>query len=332
MSAAMRFPLLAFLISTLGVAMAQTTAPADGGLAGSFADLSPREAALEHLLSERGSADSFAAVVEEARKQGVGGQAILEARFLFHVDRQEDAAIAAMLPEFMARRDTFRLEDSEIFSLKEDWLAVTEYVQAIAALKKGDKDAFKKHITEAFWLSPRQGSAFAPHIDRVRLEEAMSAVRIDFTTRLADLTGSGVVVLGDLMAGKKAMLLHFWSPWSHECEAAMPDFVATAHALEKKGISVVSLVADDSPKGLTDARELIRPIGPTPPGAWLVDPKKNSLNRLLRIQSVPAAVLVSPEGRVLFNGHPTDDNLWRAIQRLDPSIARPASERGREEP
>ena len=68
--------------------------------------------------------------------------------------------------------------------MKEDWLAVIEYVQAIAALKKGDKAAFKTHITEAFWLSPRQASAFAPHIDRMRLEEAMRAVKIDFETKL----------------------------------------------------------------------------------------------------------------------------------------------------
>ncbi len=322
----MRFPLAAFLISIPFSALAQEQPPAGGA----FSDLSPREAALEHLLSERGPEQAFAAAVDEAKKQGIGGQAILEARFLFHVDRQEDDAIAAMLPEFLARRETFRLEESEIFSLKEDWLAVIEYVQAIAALKKDDKEAFKKHITEAFWLSPRQGSAFAPHIDRVRLQDAMSAVRIDFSTRLAGLADNQIVVLEDLMKEKKALLLHFWSPWSHECEAFMPDFVSAAMALGEKEIAVVSLVPDDSPKGLADARELIRPLGPKPPGAWLVDRKKDSFGRLLRIQSVPSVVLVSPEGRIRFNGHPGDGALWAELRRIDPSISPPVS--GDDEP
>ena len=35
-------------------------------------------------------------------------QAILEARFLYHVDRREDDAIAAMLPEFLKQQEHFK--------------------------------------------------------------------------------------------------------------------------------------------------------------------------------------------------------------------------------
>lgn len=289
---------------------------------------SPREVALDNLLSERDSATKLDALIESARKSGVSEQAVLEARFLFHIDRREDDRIAAMLPEFLKQREQFKIADSAIFGVKEDWLAVVEYVQAIAALKKDDKVAFKSHITEAFWLSPRQASAFAPHIDRMRLEEAMRAVKIDFEMRLLTLADGEAVPLGGIMPDRKALVLHFWSPASRECEASMPDYLATARALGEKGIAMVSILPEDSPEILTSARKLVLPPGAMPPGAWLLDRKENPLARELRVQTLPAFILVSNEGTILFNGDPADEGFWETLAKLDPQLVRPASPGG----
>ena len=283
-----------------------------------------KQAALELMLSERGDSAAFDAAAKKAREAGVGEQAILEATFLYHVDRRDDEKLAAMLPEFQKRKDSFKIEESEIFAVREDWLAVIEYVEAIAALRKNDKDGFKKHITEAFWLSPRQGTAFAPHIDRLRMDEAMGAVKVDFSGKFASIHGGDPVVLSSLMEKKKGMLFHFWSPWSRECEESMPDFKATALELQKADIAVVSLMADAEPEAVKDAKKIAGTLGATPPGAWLIDREKDTLSRLLRIQSVPAMVLVSPEGKVLFNGHPSEDHLWEALSKLAPGAKRPA--------
>lgn len=289
-----------------------------------------REVALDHLLSERESPAAFAKAIDDAKKAGVSAQAILEARFLYHVDRREDAAIAAMLPEFLKQREHFKLEDSAIFGVKEDWLAVVEYVQAIAALEKGDRAAFKTHITEAFWLSPRQASAFATHIDRLRLEDTMREVVIDFGTRLTTLAEGEAVPLESLMRDKKAMILHFWSPSSSESEASMPDFITTARTLGEKGIAMVSILPEGSPEELAAARAAIRPLGLQPPGAWLVDRAEKPLARDLRVQGLPLFVLLSNEGRVLFNGHPADPQLWEALAKIDPTITRPGAGAPRE--
>jgi thiol-disulfide isomerase/thioredoxin len=286
---------------------------------------SPREVAMDNLLSERDSDQALEKVIAAAKEAGIKDQAIIEARFLYHIDRREDAAIAAMLPEFLKQQELFRIEDSAIFSVKEDWLAVTEYVQAIAALKKGDKAAFKSHITEAFWLSPRQASAFAPHIDRLRLEESMSVVKIDFESNFAALGGGDAVSLTSLMKDKKALILHFWSPTSRECEASMPDFAITAKALGEKGIAVASIIPDSTPETIANARAMIQPLGARALGAWLVDDREKPLVRELRVQVMPVFVLVSNEGRVLFNGDPSDDALWDALGKLDPAITRPES-------
>ncbi len=324
----MRFP--AVICPLLVLATAALAEPADSPKPAEAAGGSAREVALDNLLSERDSDKELESVIAAAKQAGIGEQAILEARFLYHVDRREDEAVAAMLPEFLKQRENFKLGDSAIFSVKEDWLAVVEYVQAIASLKKGDKDAFKSHITEAFWLSPRQASAFAPHIERMRLEEAMRAVRIDFESKLAALGGGDEVALKSLMTGKKAMVLHFWSPASRECEASMPDYAATAKALGDKGVAMVSILPEDAPKLLTDARAMVLLLGDKPPGAWLIDRKENPLARDLRVQTMPAFILVSNEGSILFNGEPTDDGLWDALTKLDPKIIRPASPGGTE--
>jgi len=320
--------IILILAASLAATAAEPSAPQD---AKSAAGQSPREVAIDNMLAERGDIPAFESVIAEARKCGVSEQAILEARFLYHVDRREDGKIAGLLPEFIKRRDDFKPGDSAVFALKDDWLAVIEYVQAIDALEKKDAGEFKRHITEAFWLSPRQASAFAPHVERLRLQEAMRSVKIDFAIKLASMNSGDAVSLESLVSGKKALLFHFWAPMSRECEASMPDFAATAQTLVAKGIAVVSLLPDDSPKTLTDARAVIRPLGEKPPGSWLIDSKDKSLGETLRVQDIPSMALVSTDGRILFNGDPADDGFWEALKKLDEGIIRPMSGSDRKE-
>lgn len=291
----------------------------------------PRELALDNLLAERESNAAFDKAIADARKHGVPEQSILEARFLFHVDRREDAAIAALLPEFEKHAATFRIEDSAVFGFKEDWLAVIEYVKAIHSLQKGDRNAFKQHITEAFWLSPRQGAAFAPHIERLRLDEAMRSVKLDFNTAMTPLDGGEPVTPAALIKDRKALLIHFWSPWSRECEAAMQDFATTAKTLLAHDVAVLSLIPDDEAKLLEDARAMRRPLHDKPTGAWLIDSKDSPFGRELRVLDLPVMVLVSPDGKILFNGAPGDAELWNKLREVNADIARPEAADGDEE-
>jgi hypothetical protein len=285
--------------------------------------MSAKEDAIEQLLSERESPEALKKAAVAARALGVSEQAILEARFLFHVDRAEDAEIAGLLPEFLAIKDKFKIADSEIFGSVDDWLAVTEYVQALGALEKGDKAGFKWHITEAFWLSPKQGAAFAPHIDRIRLMDAMKAVKVDFEKSYTDTLTGKPVSLGEITGERKGLLLHFWSPWSRECEATLNDFFITAEHLNGKDVAVVSILPETSAKVIADAKAMLVATGKKIPGSWIVDTKKSPVSAKMKVQSVPAVVLISSEGRILFNGHPTNGDFWKALEKLNPAIERP---------
>lgn len=319
-------PFIALILSLLTAAvMAEPVTPGAQPPPKAGSAPSAREAALDRLLAARESQSALDRAIADARVQGVSEQAILEARFLYHIDRREDAAIVALVPAMLQQRAAFKLEDSAIFGVTEDWLAVVEYAQALAALGQGDKAGFKQHITEAFWLSPRQAAAFAPHIERLRLADCMRAVTLDLTNPLARLVSGDAVSLAQLAANHKALLLHFWSPRSRECEASLPDFIATAASLGSNNIAVASLLPADSQQLLSDARAMIHPFGEKLPGAWLLDSKDKPLARELRIGNLPTMVIVSTAGKILFNGDPAEDEFWETLRRIDASIKRPTA-------
>jgi hypothetical protein len=316
------------LLTCFAVCALCSVAPAVGQQADAAAIASEmqsaaRRDALETLMAERGNENAFQAALKKARDAGVTPQAILEARFLYRVDKGDDAALARLLPEFIQQQAAFKLEDSAIFSVTEDWLSVIEYLKALSALEAKQRDVFKKHITEAFWLSPRQAGAFAPHIERLRTAEAMRDVIVDLSPALAPVMGGKEVSLKDITGSKKALLLHFWSPWVHESEIFLPEFASIASQIQPHGIAVASLVPGDVPDLINEARDAIRSKELRPAGIWLIDPASGTIARQLRVRNLPTVALISCDGRVLFNGDPGDKSLWVSFATINPEIRRP---------
>lgn len=284
---------------------------------------SPEEAAMEKLFSTMGT-DNFAQALGEAQKASIHPQVLIETRFLHLIDKRDTPGLAAMAPELLEKRDTFDPGNSQVFSLKEDWLAIVEYTQALAALEKGDKAGFKKHITEAFWLSPRQGQAFAPHIDKFRLEDAMKSVTLNPARVMQPQQSDGKpTTLGELTAGHKATVLHFWSPMSQEVQTSLPDFVLTTQSCADQNIAVLSILVGQYPGILKDAETLRKDDASKAKCVWLLDSNKNSLASLLRVTDIPTVAIVSPGGKILFNGHPSDAKFWQTLQQVSPGFKRP---------
>ena len=293
---------------------------------GAAPEQAPAKEALLASLFEATDPETFEETLKAARAAKLSEQTLLEARFVFLVDHADYAAIGALSADLEKAAASFSLADSAIFSLREEFLAVVQYAHALAALERKDTETFKKHITEAFWLSPNQGAAFAPHIERLRLQEAMSKVRVDFERQFPSQQEGPLRSLGELAGDADHLLLHFWSPWSNECAAFLGDFVATAQTLDQHGIPVVSVLTESDPDSLPEAHAFIAPIKEGTPAAWILDHPKSPLTNELRILGVPTCVLIHKDGRVLFNGHPADDELWRQLQLLSPKLRRPEVE------
>ena len=285
--------------------------------------LPPKEAAMDVLLSIPENPQALDAAVAEAIKQGVPEQTINEARFLFHVEHKNDQGIINLLPIWEKHEKSFSLDHSEIFATKEDFLAVIEFARALKSLQENKRDDFKKHITEALWLSPGQASAFTPYIESLRLSEHIKNTQIDLTLEVTDLYSNKASSLKNALGENRALLLHFWSPWSPDCETSMMDLSAVSPSLTKEKIALASILIDGRTEILTEAKEFIKGQEKPLPGPQWLDRTKDSLAAKLRVTDMPTLVLLSPEGKILFHGRPDSPKLMEKIAELPPSKANP---------
>ena len=261
--------------------------------------------------------------IEAAEAGGVARQVTLEARFLFLVDQEDCAAVAALGPLLEAQKKSFRIDDSVIFSVPEEFYSIIEYCFALEALQKGKLTGFENHIKEAFWLSPRQATAFAPHIDRLRREQALAGIQINLGQSYVRQADEKKVVLNSLIRDRDYLVMHFWSPWSTESEAYLPDFLAMVETLEAHKIPVTSILIEPDNEAVVEARKFCAKLVPQKTGDWIVDNSKQSLARKLRVLELPTITILQRDGSVLFSGHPSEQLLWSTLKKIDSKLERP---------
>jgi thiol-disulfide isomerase/thioredoxin len=122
--------------------------------------------------------------------------------------------------------------------------------------------------------------------------------------------------LGDVLGKNKAVLLDFWASWCGPCMNLMPELRKKSEMLGKHGI-VVAGMNTESDEAIADK---VRGEKGMKDVVWLVEPKARPFSGVLDINSIPRMILLSPEGKVLFNGHPEDAALWTALKKLDTAI------------
>lgn len=303
----MKFP-LAFMIWGFSL-LAQELEPPKPSLP-------PKEAAMDTLFAIPESQAQWDEAEADARKHGVPEQTILEARFLYHVEHKNDQGIIDLLPIWEKQEKTFTLDHSEIFATREDFLAVVEFARALKALAANKREDFKKHITEALWLSPGQSSAFTPYIENLRLSEHIQQATIDLQTQLTDLDQKNPQTLKAQLGDNRGLLLNFWSPWSPDCDTAMMDLSTICPSLEKEKIALASILIDGRTEILAEAREFLKQQSPSLPGPQWLDLTNNSLAARLRVTDLPTLVLLNAEGKILFHGRPGDPRLMEKITAL----------------
>ena len=157
------------------------------------------------------------------------------------------------------------------------------------------------------FMRPRMEAAQA----RERKEEKKLMANLKVPMDLEIQTSAGEkTTLGDLAKGKKGVLLDFWASWCGPCMNLMPELQKKAKKLGSKGILVAGMNTENAGKA-ESVREK-RKIGFT----WLVEPEGRPLSQMLKINSIPRMILVAPDGKVLFNGHPMDDELVSTLADL----------------
>jgi thiol-disulfide isomerase/thioredoxin len=209
----------------------------------------------------------------------------------------------------------FKKEESAGLGSVEDFKALISYIKALEAAGTGDEAALKEHITEAFWLSPEQAGLFAETVTYFRTQAKMAQVTVDLKLPITN-SKAEATTLADELGKNKALLLDFWASWCGPCMNLMPELRKKAEHLGKHGI-VVAGINTESDEGIADK---VRGEKGMKDVAWLVEPKSKPFSGLLEITSIPRMILVTPEGKVLFNGHPQDPSLWTALKKVDSKI------------
>jgi len=307
--------LLAFtlfaLSTTLSVAQDAAKTEADAATAA--------KEALQKLFAPSTSAEELAELAKEANKLGVPRQQIIEARLVWGLRHQDTAFLTKLLPEVEVLAANFDPSQAAAMPNAEAIKSFASYIRALKAQDNKDAEGFKKHILEAIWLQPGQVSVFIQPIEKTRREEKMAAINVDLKLPLTDSMGEATT-LGDLVAGKKAILIDFWASWCGPCMQLMPSLKKKGEMLPAHGIVVAAMNKDDE-NALSIAERIRKEQDMKIP--WLIEPAERPFTKQFEIDSIPRMILINPEGKVLFNGHPEDPALWTALKMLDSGIDAP---------
>ena len=122
------------------------------------------------------------------------------------------------------------------------------------------------------------------------------------------------------------VLIDFWASWCGPCLNLMPELQKKSDALKAHGVVVVGMNSEEA-QGGGDVDAAVATLKQEKLNLpWVLEPKGTPFTKLLRIDSIPRMVLISPEGKVLFNGHPEDPELWVALKKVDAGIEEVKSE------
>jgi thiol-disulfide isomerase/thioredoxin len=305
-------PLAAILLSAT-FAIAQT---ADGTDKPDAEAASAAKEALQKLFAPSNSAEQLAELAKEANKLGIPRQQIIEARLVWGLRNQDTAYLAKLLPEVEVLAANFDPAQAAAMPNAEAVQSFASYIRALKAQDDKDAEGFKKHILEAIWLQPGQATVFIQAIETIRRAEKMAALTVDMKLPITDSMGEATT-LGDVVAGKKAILIDFWASWCGPCMQLMPSLKKKGESLPAHGIVVAAMNKDDE-NALGIAERIRKEQDMKIP--WLIEPAERPFTKLFEIDSIPRMILISPEGKVLFNGHPEDPALWAALKKVDASI------------
>lgn len=276
---------------------------------------------MQRLFNPGATQEELIAATKEAGLAGVPRQQVIEAKLIWGLRKQDTAWLVKMLPELEVLAKNFDPTQSAGIKSADDIRAFIAFTKALQAQEKKDEAAYKTNILEAIWLSPQQAQLFAQSIDKGRREAKMATMKLDLQLVLAT-SGGETTTLADQMAGKKALLLDFWASWCGPCMQLMPELKKKAEQLSKHGIVVAGINKDDEKaeavaEKVRNEQEIEFP--------WLIEPADRPFTKMLEIDSIPRMILVGPDGKVLYNGHPQDPGLWSALQKIDAAIKAPGA-------
>jgi len=241
---------------------------------------------------------------------GEGVQKKLEEKLVAFIQAGNFEGMVGLLPQLESFGEQWDFKVSEFFDSAQDFMGFVHALRAYDAWKNEKIADFEAEAKTAFWLNPSLSPLLSSWVTQYRMEKVMNTLRLPMDTVVARSQG-GSTRLSDLVGDNKALLIDFWASWCGPCMQLMPELIEKSEKLAPQGVIVAGMNTENkkAAEGIRSKRKISFP--------WLVEPDNRVFSNLLQIDSIPRMVLITPEGKVLFNGHPRDPSLGEALARLD---------------
>ena len=258
----------------------------------------------------------MAPVRERAKEEGISVAAVLQAMAFEKLEARDVFAAVPYLDAINGVTDDLAYGRNEQFLSARQRNGFITCLRAHLAYQNGEYEKFEKLVAHAVLDSPGYVEAFGflGMLSQLRESEVMDAAIADFRVpmdmEIASVDGE-TKTLKAWMGDNKALLVDFWASWCGPCLQLMPELKEKSEKLSAQGIYVAGFNTDDSDQ-LSKAKDVQEKRG-MEGVPWLLDPDGSTLSGMLFVDSIPRMVLIDPEGKVLYNGHPMDPGLSRAL-------------------
>lgn len=255
---------------------------------------------------------AFAAKIEELKKAGrLTDQAIYEMRLLRAWQGENIALLKELATPQKMQEVHYDVAASQFFSSDDQVKSFMALMHALIATRDGDEAAIKTNAMEAIWLFPEHASMVGDMITEYQRQKTMANLQVPMDLKLTPSAGGEPVALAELVKGKKALLLSFWASWAAPSVEQLPATIQLSERLLPLGVVTVGINTEGNPAKAEEQRTQHKITFP-----WVMEPDKEPLVNLLQIDGVPRTALITPEGKVLFNGHPEDARLQDALRQV----------------
>ena len=141
-------------------------------------------------------------------------------------------------------------------------------------------------------------------------ERAGAAVEVGDTPKFQLPLLDGPTVTHEALRGKY-VVLDFWATWCGPCIKAMPHMKELRAKYRSQGVELVGVSLDSNRSAL---QKMVKQDGLDWPHAFDGQGWKNATAQQFGVTGIPRTFLLSPEGEVLFVGHPMS-GLAEAIEK-----------------